>query len=85
VINYIQVSCCIKPIGSPTIIYEDNAACIAQMQSGYMKSNVTKHITPKLKGAKFHSIWCLVAQESKLRRKFLGRPDISGTFTEYIW
>jgi hypothetical protein len=30
------------------IIYEDNAACIAQMQSGYVKSNVTKHITPKL-------------------------------------
>jgi hypothetical protein len=48
VINHIQVSCGIEPIGSPTIIYEDNAACIAQMQSGYVKSNVTKHITPKL-------------------------------------
>jgi hypothetical protein len=48
VINYIQVSCGIEPIGSPTIIYEDNATCIAQMQSGYVKSNVTKHITPKL-------------------------------------
>jgi hypothetical protein len=35
-------------IGSPTIIYEDNATCIAQMQSGYMKSNATKHITSKL-------------------------------------
>jgi hypothetical protein len=35
-------------IGSPTIIYEDNATCIAQMQSGYMKSNVTKHIASKL-------------------------------------
>ena len=29
VINHIQVSCGIEPIGSPTIIYEDNAACIA--------------------------------------------------------
>jgi hypothetical protein len=48
VINHVQVSCGIEPIGSPTIIYEDNAACIAQMQSGYVKSNVTKHITPKL-------------------------------------
>jgi hypothetical protein len=48
VINHIQVSCGIEPIGSPTIIYEDNAACIAQMQSCYVKSNVTKHITPKL-------------------------------------
>jgi hypothetical protein len=35
-------------IGSPTIIYEDNAACIAQIQSGYVKSNVTKHIISKL-------------------------------------
>ena len=48
VINHIQSSCNIEPIGSSTIIYEDNAACVAQMQSGYVKSNVTKHITPKL-------------------------------------
>jgi hypothetical protein len=48
VINHIQVSCIIEPIGSPTIIYEDNVACIAQMQSCYVKSNVTKYITPKL-------------------------------------
>jgi hypothetical protein len=45
VINHIQVSCGIELIGSPTIIYEDNAACIAQMHSGYVKSNVTKLIT----------------------------------------
>jgi hypothetical protein len=38
VINHIQVSCGIEPIRS----------CIAQMQSCYVKSNVTKHITPKL-------------------------------------
>jgi hypothetical protein len=48
VINHIQVSCGIESIGSPTIIHEDNTACIAQMQSDYVKSNVTKHITPKL-------------------------------------
>jgi hypothetical protein len=48
VINYIQISCGIEPIGPPTIIYEDNVACIAQIQSGYVKSNVTKHIRPKL-------------------------------------
>jgi hypothetical protein len=48
VINYIQVSCGIKHIRLPTIIYEDNMAYIAQMLSGYVKSNVTKHITHKL-------------------------------------
>ena len=32
---------------TPTIIYEDNAACVAQMQTGYIKNNLTKHISPK--------------------------------------
>jgi hypothetical protein len=48
VINHIQILFGIESIVSLTIIYEDNVACIAQMQSGYVKSNVTKHITPKL-------------------------------------
>jgi hypothetical protein len=43
-----QVSCSIELIGSPTIMYEDNIACVAQMQSGYVKSIVIKHITVKL-------------------------------------
>ena len=33
---------------STTIIYEDNMACVAQMDTGYIKSNITKHIAPKL-------------------------------------
>lgn len=32
----------------PTILYEDNAACIAQLKGGYIKGNRTKHISPKL-------------------------------------
>jgi hypothetical protein len=32
---------------TPTIIYEDNAACVAQMQTSYIKNNLTKHISPK--------------------------------------
>ena len=47
-INHIQQSCGIGSIKSPIIIYEDNAACVAQMQTGYIKSNITKHIAPKL-------------------------------------
>jgi hypothetical protein len=34
--------------------------------------------------SKFHPIWCLVAQESKLRRMFLGGSDISDSFSRYI-
>jgi len=47
-INHIQKSCGIGHINEPTIIYEDNSACIAQMNMGYIKSNITKHIAPKL-------------------------------------
>ncbi|KAL0439224.1 UNVERIFIED_CONTAM: Secreted RxLR effector protein [Sesamum latifolium] len=31
----------------PTILYEDNAACIAQLKEGYIKGDRTKHISPK--------------------------------------
>ncbi|XP_013665387.1 uncharacterized protein LOC106369827 [Brassica napus] len=32
---------------APTVIYEDNAACIAQLKDGYIKGDRTKHILPK--------------------------------------
>jgi hypothetical protein len=47
-INHIEQSCGIGSSESPTIIYEDNAACITQMQTCYIKSNITKHIATKL-------------------------------------
>ena len=47
VINHIQKSCGLNIDDTPTIIYEDNAACVAQMHMGYVKSNLTKHIAPK--------------------------------------
>jgi hypothetical protein len=47
-INHIQQSSGIGSIESPTIIYEDNAACVTQMETGYIKSNIAKHISPKL-------------------------------------
>jgi hypothetical protein len=46
-INHIQKSCGLNVADTPTIIYEDNAACVAQMHIGYVKSNRTKHIAPK--------------------------------------
>jgi hypothetical protein len=47
-INHITQSCGIGSINSPSIIYEDNAACVIQIETGYIKSNITKHIAPKL-------------------------------------
>ncbi|XP_047256209.1 secreted RxLR effector protein 161-like [Capsicum annuum] len=31
----------------PTILYEDNVACITQLKGGYIKEDRTKHISPK--------------------------------------
>ena len=30
----------------PTVLYEDNTACIAQLKGGYIKGDRTKHISP---------------------------------------
>ncbi|KAD3337275.1 hypothetical protein E3N88_32795 [Mikania micrantha] len=47
-INHIQQTCGLEEIKKdPTIIYEDNAACIAQIKEGYIKGDRTKHISPK--------------------------------------
>jgi hypothetical protein len=46
--DYVHISGSIDAIGSPTIIYEDNAACVGQMQMRYIKINYTTHISPKL-------------------------------------
>src|SRR5262249_23259771 len=34
-------------IAEPTILYEDNAACIYQIEQGFIKGERTKHIAPK--------------------------------------
>ncbi|GKD04714.1 hypothetical protein Tco_1179688 [Tanacetum coccineum] len=43
----IVTTCGLKKEESPTLIYEDNAACVAQMKEGYIKSDQTKHIPPR--------------------------------------
>jgi hypothetical protein len=35
-------------IESPTIIHEDNSTCVVQMETCYIRSNINKHIAPKL-------------------------------------
>ncbi|XP_049345470.1 secreted RxLR effector protein 161-like [Solanum verrucosum] len=32
----------------PTVLFEDNATCIAQLRGGFIKGDRTKHISPKL-------------------------------------
>ena len=48
VISHIQSICQKTPVNSsPTIIYEDNAACIAQVKRRYIKRDKIKHISSK--------------------------------------
>jgi hypothetical protein len=46
--NIFQGSSKIGSLKAPTTIYENNDACIIHMQTNYIKSNITKHIAPKL-------------------------------------
>ena len=47
-IHHIQESCRLSSVkDKPTILFEDNAACIAQIKEGYIKGDRTKHISPK--------------------------------------
>ncbi|XP_035845551.1 uncharacterized protein LOC118491685 [Helianthus annuus] len=48
-ITHIQEACGLEQIKKePTIINEDNAACMAQIGEGYIKGDRTKHISPTL-------------------------------------
>ncbi|KAJ9542415.1 hypothetical protein OSB04_028921 [Centaurea solstitialis] len=48
VIQHIRGSCgIISDKEPPTVLHEDNAACIAQLKEGYMKGDRTKHILLK--------------------------------------
>jgi hypothetical protein len=42
IIDHIHISCGIGAIRSPTIIYEDNDVCVAQIQTRYIKNNYKK-------------------------------------------
>jgi len=45
--NHIQEASGLVIKREPTRIYEDNAACVAQIKEGYIKSDRTKHIPPR--------------------------------------
>ena len=40
--------CNIKVQERPIVIYKDNASCVRQMQSGFIKADRTKHISPHI-------------------------------------
>ncbi|KAM0969642.1 hypothetical protein EV1_017637 [Malus domestica] len=47
-IHHIRNSCGLtSKTNNPTVIHEDNAACVAQMKEGFIKGDKTKHISSK--------------------------------------
>ncbi|KAM2864490.1 hypothetical protein FF1_023138 [Malus domestica] len=42
-----STSCLTSVVDIPTMIFEDNAACIEQLKKGYIKGDNTKHIASK--------------------------------------
>jgi len=46
VTQHIQTTCGLPINRDPTILFEDNAASVAQMKEGFIKSDRTKHIPP---------------------------------------
>ncbi|KAM1446751.1 hypothetical protein ACFXTO_005931 [Malus domestica] len=47
-IHHIRNSCGLtSKTDNPTVIHEDNTACVAQMKEGFIKGDKTKHISPK--------------------------------------
>ena len=47
-IHLIREKCGLECAKVPTTLYEDNAACIAQLKEGLIKEDRTKYISPKL-------------------------------------
>ena len=47
-IHLIREKCGLECDKVPTTLYEDNAACIAQLKGAFIKGDRTKHISPKL-------------------------------------
>ncbi|KAG7594482.1 Integrase catalytic core [Arabidopsis thaliana x Arabidopsis arenosa] len=45
--QHVRSNCGMDDEKGPTVMYEDNAACIAQLKEGYIKGDRTKHILPK--------------------------------------
>ncbi|CAM8962917.1 unnamed protein product [Rhodiola kirilowii] len=45
--QHIRVTSGLSSVNDPITLYEDNAACVAQMKEGFIKSDRTKHIHPK--------------------------------------
>ncbi|KAD5960846.1 hypothetical protein E3N88_12318 [Mikania micrantha] len=79
-INHIQEACGLEQIKKePTIIYEDNAACIAQIRECYIKGDRTKHIS-----SKFLSTYDLQKEGEIDVRQIISSENLADLFTKSL-
>ncbi|KAL6280524.1 hypothetical protein ACE6H2_017405 [Prunus campanulata] len=79
-IHYIRNTCALpSTTDTPTILNEDNAACIAQITGGYIKGDRTKHISPKF----FYTHELQKNQEIKVRQ-IRSSDNLADLFTKSL-
>ena len=76
----ITKQCNIKTVDRPTVIYEDNASCVRQMQSCFIKADGTKHISPHI----FTFSQDLVESGQIEIRKIKSENNIADMFTKAL-
>ncbi|BBH05089.1 Disease resistance protein CC-NBS-LRR class family [Prunus dulcis] len=80
VIHHIRSTCALpSTTDTPTILNEDNAACIAQITGGYIKGDRTKHISPKF----FYTHELQKSQEIKVRQ-IRSSDNLADLFTKSL-
>lgn len=78
--KFIQTTCGFSYDDSPTILHEDNSACIAQMQVGFIKGNRTKHIDPKY----FSYTHDLITDQALIIKKIESTNNLADLFTKAL-
>ena len=88
--QHIRTTCgMIKGKDPPTILYEDNTACIAQLKDGYIKGDRTKHILPKFffthELQKAGEVQVLQVRSSENSADLFTKSLPTSTFKKLIW
>jgi hypothetical protein len=82
-------SCGLEKDKVPTLIHEDNAACVTQMKEGYIKSDRTKHIPPRFFSytqdlIKDNQVEIKYVQSSKNTADLFTKALPTATFREHV-
>lgn len=78
--KFIQTTCGFSYDDSPTILHEDNSACIAQMQVGFIKGDMTKNIDPKY----FSYTHDLIIDQALTIKKIESTNNLADLFTKAL-